>query len=121
LALCSVKQTITGWRGSSALICVTLAGLGSRENMNVVRCSVWPTGDKLLSATRLTRTEVAHDEEPRMTREQVETALREMEGLREASRLADDVEEQRRLANDYHRLWRKVRPYVEGEIPYSEK
>ena len=87
----------------------------------MVRCSVGPTGDKLLSAARLMRTEVAHDEEPRMTREQVETALREMERLREASRLADDVEEQRQLANDYHRLWRKVRPYVEGEIPYSEK
>jgi hypothetical protein len=56
-----------------------------------------------------------------MTREQVETALREMERLREASRLADDVEEQRQHANDYHRLWRKVSPYVEGEIPYSEK
>ena len=89
--------------------------------MDLARCSAGPTGDKLLSAVRLTRTEVVHDEEPRMTREQVETALREMERLREASRLADDVEEQRQHANDYHRLWRKVRPYVEGEIPYSEK
>jgi hypothetical protein len=89
--------------------------------MDVVRCSVGPTGDMLVSAARLMRTEVANDEEPRMTREQVETALREMERLREASRLADDVEEQRQHANDYHRLWRTVRPYVEGEIPYSEK
>ncbi|MBZ0210313.1 MAG: hypothetical protein K8F92_11760 [Hyphomicrobium sp.] len=55
-----------------------------------------------------------------MTREQVEKALSEMERLREASRLADDIEEQRRYANDYHRLWRKVRPYVEGEQPYSD-
>jgi hypothetical protein len=58
--------------------------------------------------------------EPRMTKEQVETALIEMERLREASRLADDVDEQRQFANDYHRLWRKVRPYVEGAIPYAE-
>jgi hypothetical protein len=55
-----------------------------------------------------------------MTREQVETALIEMERLREASRLADDVDEQRQFANDYHRLWRQVRPYVEGEKPYAE-
>lgn len=55
-----------------------------------------------------------------MTREQVEKALSEMERLREASRLADDIEEQRQYANDYHRLWRKIRPYVEGEKPYSE-
>jgi len=53
-----------------------------------------------------------------MTREDVEKALQEMERLREASRIADDVEDQRRLANDYHRLWRLVRPYVEGELPY---
>jgi len=54
-----------------------------------------------------------------MTREQVEKALAEMERLREASRLADDVDDQRRFANDYHRLWREVRPYVEGEKPYK--
>lgn len=44
-----------------------------------------------------------------------------MERLREASRLADDVDEQRQFANDYHRLWRKVRPYVDGELPYSDE
>ncbi len=55
-----------------------------------------------------------------MTREQVEKALSEMERLREASRLADDVEEQRQQANEYHRLWRKVRPFVEGEQPYTD-
>jgi len=55
-----------------------------------------------------------------MTRDQVEKALTEMERLREASRLADDVDEQRQHANDYHRLWRTVRPYVEGEKPYTE-
>lgn len=55
-----------------------------------------------------------------MTREQVQKALTEMERLREASRLADDVDEQRQYANDYHRLWREVRPYVEGEKPYSD-
>jgi hypothetical protein len=56
-----------------------------------------------------------------MTREQVEKALRDMERLREASRLADDVDEQRQHANDYHRLWRQVRPYVEGEKPYTQE
>jgi hypothetical protein len=55
-----------------------------------------------------------------MTREQVEKALTEMERLREASRLADDVDDQRRHANDYHRLWRLVRPFVEGEKPYTD-
>jgi hypothetical protein len=55
-----------------------------------------------------------------MTKEQVKTALIEMERLREASRLADDVDEQRQFANDYHRLWRLVRPYVEGEKPYAD-
>ena len=55
-----------------------------------------------------------------MTREQVEKALSEMERLREASRLADDVEEQRQHANEYHRLWRQVRPFVEGEKPYTD-
>jgi hypothetical protein len=55
-----------------------------------------------------------------MTREQVAQALSEMERLREATGVADDVSEQRRLANEYHRLWRKVRPYVEGEKPYSD-
>jgi hypothetical protein len=55
-----------------------------------------------------------------MTREQVEKALSEMERLREASRIADDVEEQRQHANEYHRLWRKVRPFVEGEQPYTD-
>ncbi|CAN1725079.1 conserved protein of unknown function [Hyphomicrobium sp. 1Nfss2.1] len=54
-----------------------------------------------------------------MTREEVEKALAEMERLREASRIADDVDEQRQYANEYHRLWRQVRPYVEGELPYS--
>jgi hypothetical protein len=56
-----------------------------------------------------------------MTRSEVEKALIEMERLREASRLADDVDEQRQYANDYHRLWRKVRPYVEGALPYSDE
>jgi hypothetical protein len=55
-----------------------------------------------------------------MTREQVEKALSEMERLREASRVADDVDEQRQHANEYHRLWRKVRPFVEGEMPYTD-
>ncbi len=55
-----------------------------------------------------------------MTRAEVEKALNELERLREASRLADDIDEQRQCANDYHRLWRKVRPYVEGEIPYAD-
>jgi hypothetical protein len=59
-------------------------------------------------------------EEPPMTREQVEQALGELERLLAASRTSDDVDEQRQLANDYHRLWRKVRPYVEGEKPYSD-
>ena len=56
-----------------------------------------------------------------MTRAEVEKALVEMERLREASRLADDVDEQRQYANDYHRLWRTVRPYVEGDLPYSDE
>lgn len=56
-----------------------------------------------------------------MTKEEVEKALIEMERLREASRLADDVDEQRQYANDYHRLWRKVRPYVDGDLPYSDQ
>ena len=55
-----------------------------------------------------------------MTKEEVDKALVEMERLREASRLADDVDEQRQFANDYHRLWRTVRPYIEGEIPYRD-
>jgi hypothetical protein len=55
-----------------------------------------------------------------MTKSEVEKALVEMERLREASRLADDIDEQRQFANDYHRLWRKVRPYVDGEQPYSD-
>lgn len=50
-----------------------------------------------------------------MTREQVEQAIREMERLREASRLADELDEQRRNANDYHRLWRELRPYVQAK------
>jgi len=54
-----------------------------------------------------------------MTKAEVEKALAEMERLREASRLADDIDEQRRFANDYHRLWRQVRPYVEGDQPYT--
>ncbi|MFA5901003.1 MAG: hypothetical protein WC829_18035 [Hyphomicrobium sp.] len=56
-----------------------------------------------------------------MTKEEVDKALVEMERLREASRIADDIDEQRQHANDYHRLWRKVRPYIDGEVPYSEK
>jgi hypothetical protein len=56
-----------------------------------------------------------------MTRAEVEKAVVEMERLREASRLADDVDEQRQHANDYHRLWRLVRPYVEGDLPYSDE
>lgn len=56
-----------------------------------------------------------------MTRSEVEKALIEMERLREASRLADDVDEQRQFANDYHRLWRRVRPYIDGELPYSDE
>ena len=56
-----------------------------------------------------------------MTKSEVEKALAEMDRLREASRLADDVDEQRQLANDYHRLWRKVRPFVEGEQRYKDE
>ncbi|MEI9899711.1 MAG: hypothetical protein WDN31_05675 [Hyphomicrobium sp.] len=56
-----------------------------------------------------------------MTRQEVEKALLEMERLREASRLADDIDEQRQFANDYHRLWRKVRPYVDGDLPYGDE
>jgi hypothetical protein len=55
-----------------------------------------------------------------MTKSEVEKAVVEMERLREASRLADDVDEQRQHANEYHRLWRQVRPYVEGDLPYSD-
>lgn len=55
-----------------------------------------------------------------MTKQQVEQVLDELERLLAASRTCDDVDEQRRLANDYHRLWRKVRPYVEGEKPYAD-
>jgi len=55
-----------------------------------------------------------------MTRQEVEKALIEMERLREASRVADDIDAQRQYANDYHRLWRQVRPYVEGEKPYGD-
>jgi hypothetical protein len=61
-----------------------------------------------------------HPRETGMTKDQVDKALIEMERLREASRLADDVDEQRQYANDYHRLWRQVRPYVEGEKPFAE-
>jgi hypothetical protein len=56
-----------------------------------------------------------------MTREQVESAQRELERLLAASRNADEIDEQRRLANEYHRLWRKIRPFVEGKQPYSDR
>jgi hypothetical protein len=56
-----------------------------------------------------------------MTRAEVEKAVVEMERLREASRLADDVDEQRQYANDYHRLWRQVRPFVEGDLRCSDE
>ena len=56
-----------------------------------------------------------------MTREEVERAKRELEKILAASRQADEVDEQRRLANEYHRLWRKIRPYVEGKEPFTEK
>ena len=55
-----------------------------------------------------------------MTREQVESAQRELERLLKASRQSDEIDEQRRLANEYHRLWRKIRPFVEGKVPYSD-
>jgi hypothetical protein len=55
-----------------------------------------------------------------MTREQVQSALAELERLLEASRHADEVDDQRRLANEYHRLWRKIRPFVEGKQPYAD-
>jgi hypothetical protein len=55
-----------------------------------------------------------------MTKEQVESAQRELERLLKASRLTDEIDEQRRLANEYHRLWRKIRPFVEGKEPYSD-
>jgi hypothetical protein len=56
-----------------------------------------------------------------MTREQVESAQRELERLLKASRQSDEIDEQRRLANEYHRLWRKIRPFVEGKEPYSDE
>jgi hypothetical protein len=55
-----------------------------------------------------------------MTKDQVESAQRELEQLLKASRLTDEIDEQRRLANEYHRLWRKIRPFVEGKEPYSD-
>ena len=55
-----------------------------------------------------------------MTKEQVESAQHELERLLKASRLTDEIDEQRRLANEYHRLWRKIRPFVEGKEPYSD-
>jgi hypothetical protein len=54
-----------------------------------------------------------------MTKEEVDKALQDLERLREASRLADDVDDQRKFANEYHRLWRQIRPYVEGERTYT--
>ena len=56
-----------------------------------------------------------------MTREQVARAQRELEDILAQSRRADEISEQRRLANEYHRLWRKIRPYVEGKEPYADQ
>lgn len=56
-----------------------------------------------------------------MTRDEVERAQRELEKILTASRQADEIDEQRRLANEYHRLWRKIRPYIEGKEPYSDQ
>jgi hypothetical protein len=55
-----------------------------------------------------------------MTREEVESAQAELARLLTALRTTDDIDDQRRLANEYHRLWRKVRPFLEGKQPYSD-
>jgi hypothetical protein len=62
---------------------------------------------------------LAQDRIVAMTREQISQTLLYMERLRLDSYEAESRAEERRLTQEYGRLWRMVRPYVEGKIPYS--
>lgn len=53
-----------------------------------------------------------------MTREQVSQTLRYMEQIREDSGEAEPPVAKRLIA-EYGRLWRIVKPYVEGKTPYT--
>lgn len=49
-----------------------------------------------------------------MTREQISRTLMYMERLRMDSYEAETKTEERRLNAEYGRLWKSIRPYVEG-------
>lgn len=55
-----------------------------------------------------------------MTRAQVNRILMEMESIRMASLEADSVAEERRLDAEYGRLSNAIRPFINGDQPFSE-
>ena len=55
-----------------------------------------------------------------MTREDVARTLRMMEHVRELSYEAGTKKEEKRLTAEHGRMWRAIKPYVEGSRPYSE-
>lgn len=54
-----------------------------------------------------------------MTYEEVARTLRHMEHLRLSSYEAETRAEERRLTTEYGRLWKSIRPYVEGELQFD--
>lgn len=56
-----------------------------------------------------------------MTREAVNRILRQMEQIRHDSYEADSEKDVRRLAAEYGRLWKIVKPYCEGTKPFADE
>lgn len=56
-----------------------------------------------------------------MTRDQVRGKLADMKMARMRGLEAENVAEEREFANQWHRLWREVQPYVDGTKAYSDE
>lgn len=56
-----------------------------------------------------------------MTRDQVNSILRQMEHVRELSYEAETRAEERRLDKEYGRLSKSIEPWITGKRPYSDE
>lgn len=54
-----------------------------------------------------------------MTREQVNSILKQMEHIRMLSYECETAREEKKLTREYGLLWEAIEPYVNGDKPYS--
>lgn len=56
-----------------------------------------------------------------MTRAEVEQKIQDMHVARQRGLEAETISEERAFADQWHRLWKEVRPYIEGRARCSDE